>query len=148
MPGTGNNYNLNKSLSIRLCTDGFSFSAYSPNELAEKVQFIQYEVNPDVSMAANLKEALNSLEIASGNYHSIQILVDGSFCHVPFECFEEEEKDNLFYYNFPYEKGKKVFFNILTRCNIAVLFALDNVVWNRFVYEVWSIRFLFNYGPK
>lgn len=129
MQVTGNNYKLNKSLSIRLCTDGFSFSAYSPNEPAGKrFVHISYTIDPDVSMAANLKAALGSIDLIHDRYHSVQVLIDSACCHVPFECFEEEEKELVFLCNFPNEKGKIVLYNILTQCNISVLFCIDKSV--------------------
>ncbi|MCF0186057.1 MAG: DUF3822 family protein, partial [Bacteroidaceae bacterium] len=130
MQVTGNNQNLNKSLSIRLCTDGFSFSVCSPQEEAGKrFTHIPYTIDPGVSMGANLKQALATLDVVRDTYHSVQVLIDGLCCYVPFESFEEDEKESVFFFSFPNERGKLVFYNILTRCNVVLLFGLDKSVY-------------------
>lgn len=129
MQVTGSNYNLNNSLSIRISTDGFSFSAYLPLERQERFKHIPYSVNPDISMAANLKEALSALDIVREKYHSVQVLIDSPCCHIPFDGFEEDGVDDIFNYCYPAEQGKKVLYNILSRCNAVVLFCVEKNVY-------------------
>ncbi len=133
MQVTGSNYNLNNSLSIRISTDGFSFSAYLPTESQERFKHIFYPVNPDISVAANLKDALASLEIVRVQYHSIQVLIDSPCCHIPSDGFEESVVADAFNYCYPAEQGKKVLYNILSRCNVVVLYCIEKNVYQLLV---------------
>ena len=123
MQVTGSNLNPNKSLSIRLCTDGFSFSA-SSNEGAD-FSFIPYNINPTVSLTANLREAVATVSILQQDYQNIQILLDSPSSIVPFDRFDEEKVEALYAYNFPHRKGYTVLYNILSKSNTTLLFALD-----------------------
>ncbi|MCQ2238403.1 MAG: DUF3822 family protein [Bacteroidaceae bacterium] len=125
---TGSNYNLNNSLSIRISTDGFSFSAFLPHESQNRFQHISYSINPDISVAANLKDALATLDIVRKKYHSIQVLIDSPCCHIPFDGFEEDRVADIFSYCYPTEQGKRVLYNILSRCNAVVLFCIEKNV--------------------
>lgn len=128
MQVTGNNLILHKSLSIRLCTDGFSFSVYTPQAEDGRFQFFPYVVDPHVSMSANLKQAFSKVEAMQDQYSSVQVIVDGPTSHVPFEHFEEDEVERLFMYDYLHQQGRAVLYNILSHCNMVVLFCLDKSV--------------------
>lgn len=127
MPVTGNNLFFNKSLSIRLCTGGFSFFVNSPQEEV-KFRHVPFQVDPHISMAANLKRALSSLDFIQEKYHSVQVLLESPVVYLPFEQFEEEKVQEVFLYNHPKECGKVVQFNVLTDSNLVLLFCLDKAV--------------------
>ena len=74
MQVTENNIKQHKSLSIRVCTDGLSFCVYSPTE-EESYKYVVYKVKPTISLAANLKAALNSEPILQSDYQRVNVLV-------------------------------------------------------------------------
>lgn len=122
MQVTGNNLNQHKSLSIRLCTDGFSFYVSSS---PEDFTFIPFPINPTVSLTANLREAISQIPELSEPYKNIQILVDSPSTILPFECFEEEKIDQLYAFNYPHRKNYTVLYNILPKSNATLLFSID-----------------------
>lgn len=122
MQVTGSNQNLYKSLSIRLCTDGFSFFVSSPEGTNT---YIPYFINPTISLSANLKEAITQLPELQESYKKVQVLITGPSSMVPFELFEEERINDLYNFNFPHRKGGTVLYNILPKSNTTILFSLD-----------------------
>lgn len=121
MQVTGNNLNQHKSLSIRLCTDGFSFYVSSPEDFS----FIPFSINPTVSLTANLKEAISQITALSEPYKNIYILVDSPSTILPFEFFEEEKVEQLYAFNYPHRKNYTVLYNILPKSNATLLFSID-----------------------
>ncbi|MDR0938173.1 MAG: DUF3822 family protein [Mediterranea sp.] len=118
------------TLSIRLSTDGFSFSIYNPLEEGS-ARTIDKEVDEARSLTANLRAALRELDFMGFAYKRVNVMVTGRrFTTVPLETFEgeEEEAETLFLCNHPWQENEKVMFNLLTRSNIVVIFGIDKSV--------------------
>ncbi len=47
------------------------------------------------------------------------------FTIVPLELFEEEQAELLFYHNHQKRENETVFYNILQKNNVAVIFGID-----------------------
>ena len=112
-------------LSIRLSADGFSFSIC---HLQDKSDFhlTHYPVNASYSMTANIKKMVQSTEALSYPYHQVNILIDTNrFTPVPFDLFEDEQAEDLFYHNFQRKDNETILCNILGKSNIALLFGMD-----------------------
>ncbi|MCE2616794.1 MAG: DUF3822 family protein [Phocaeicola sp.] len=124
------------SLSIRLSADGFSFSLYNPHD--EGSFFYEpYSVNIAYSLTANAKEMLDSSEVFKHTYRHIYILYDTArVTPVPFELFEDDEMEDLFYSNFPKANNETILCNILEKSNIALLFGMD-----KHAYQLMNERF-------
>ncbi|WP_455673542.1 DUF3822 family protein [Phocaeicola sp.] len=135
------------TLSIRLSADGFSFSIYNP--LGESdFCFVPYPVNASYSMTANIKEMLAATEALKHPYKRINILVDTSrFTPVPFELFEDEQMDALFYHNFPKNNNEIVLCNVLGKSNVVVLFAMDKHAHQLLVEHFPTARFFSTASP-
>ena len=113
------------TLSIRLSADGFSFSIHHPLNKGD-FHFVQYPVNASYSMTANIKKMLQSTEILKLTYQQTNILIDTPrFTPVPFDLFEDEHIEELFYHNFPKNANETILCNILGKSNIALLFGMD-----------------------
>jgi len=123
MPVTGSNLTHDKSLSIRLCTDGFSFYASSLKDIS--FTYLPFSINPTISLSANIKHAIADLPELQSPYKNIQILIDSPSSIVPFERFDEEKIEDIYNFNFPHQKGKVVLYNILPKSNTVILFAID-----------------------
>ena len=105
VPETGNNkIDYSKSeqytLSIRLSTDGFSFSIYNPI-YESSLSFFEKEINPSLSLTANLKQVFRETELLTLPYKRINILMAGNrFTPVPSELFDDEQTETLFHFPF------------------------------------------------
>lgn len=108
-------------LSIRLSTDGFSFSIYHPQQ-SEEVYFSSSPVNTQRSMAANVKAYLTETEELKHRFKQVNILIHTSrYTTLPLELYEDEQTDLLFYQNLPPQNNEVVLCNILGKSNLVIL---------------------------
>ena len=113
------------TLSIRLSADGFSFSVHHPQQEGEGFHAV-YPVDASYSMTANLKKMVQATDELKHPYGQTNILIDTQrFTPIPFDLFEDEQTETLFYHNFPPRDNEVVLCNILGKSNIALLFGMD-----------------------
>ena len=126
----------NKSLSIRICPDGLSFCVYSHGE-DDSLDYFVYPMQPTISLAANLKEALLTTPMLKEEYQRVNVLVaTPHFTLVPSPEFDQDFLKDIFLLNFPKEEATHVSFNMLRRSDITIVFGL-----NRNVHQLISDDF-------
>ena len=108
-------------LSIRLSTDGFSFSIFNPE--GEKDFIITpYPVNNNYSMTANVKELFASDETFKRRYKQVNVLVDTPrFMTLPLDMFDDEQMETLFYSAFTKQDNEIMLCNVLAKNDIVAL---------------------------
>ncbi|MGL4520729.1 MAG: DUF3822 family protein [Phocaeicola sp.] len=112
------------TLSIRLSADGFSFSIYSLED--RKIMFRPYTVNEAYSMTANIREWLTQSDELKLPFKKVNIVVDSNrFTTIPFELFNDEMSEALFYHNHTPINNEIVLCNVLGKSNLALLFGMD-----------------------
>lgn len=148
----GETFDFSKSaqytLSIRLSTDGFSFSIY--NQLnGSDFFFRSYPVNTQRSMAANVKAFLAETEGLDLPYRQTNILVHSArYTPVPLELFEDEQMEALFYQNLPRQNNEIVLCNVLGKSNLVILFSIDKLT-HLFLSEHFpKARFFASVSPQ
>ena len=152
VPETGNNkIDYSKSeqytLSIRLSTDGFSFSIYNPI-YESSLSFFEKEINPSLSLTANLKQVFRETELLTLPYKRINILMAGNrFTPVPSELFDDEQTETLFYHNHPKKENETVLYNVLPRNNITIIFGMDKSAYSFLKEQYPEARFYSQASP-
>ena len=152
MPETGNNkIDYSKSeqytLSIRLSTDGFSFSIYNPI-YESSLSFFEKEINPSLSLTANLKQVFRETELLTLPYKRINILMASNrFTPVPSELFDDEQTETLFYHNHPKKENETVLYNVLPRNNITIIFGMDKSAYSFLKEQYPEARFYSQASP-
>lgn len=130
-----------KSLSIRLSTDGLSFCVYAPAE-AQPYIYKEYKVSPIISMAANLKEALQTEELLKQEYQRVNVLISTpEFTTVPALAFQREDVNDVFRFVFPKSGQQHVSYNVLRRAGIAIIFGLDKHIHQLLLDDFPRARF-------
>ena len=145
-------FDLNNSeqytLSIRLSTDGFSFSIYNPLE-GNDFYFRVYPINTQRSMAANVKAFLAATEELRRPYKQINILIHSvRYTPVPLELFEDEQMEKLFYQNLPKQKNEVILCNVLGKTNAVILFSLDKLTHLFLSEQFPNARFFSAVSPQ
>lgn len=141
MQVTGNSKNQNKSLSIRVCTDGLSFCVYTPTS-SSPYEYKTYKVKTTISLAANLKEALTHEPILKEEYQRVNILISTPhFTVVPIEAFKTEDVNDIYNYNFPKDKPQRTSYNILRRSGIAIVFGIEKNIYQLILDDFPRARF-------
>lgn len=152
MQETGNNkIDFSKSeqytLSIRLSTDGFSFSIYNPIH-DSTLSFFEKEINISLSLTANLKQVFRETDFLALPFKRVNILMANKrFTHVPLEFFDKEQAEMLFYYNHPRKENETVLHNILSRNNTVVIFGMDKSAFHFLKEEFPAARFYSQASP-
>ena len=142
---------LNKSeqytLSIRLSADGFSFYIHHPSKEDEKC-YVPYKVDVSYSMTANIKEMLASTEILKHTFKKVNILIESPrFTFVPFDLYEDDHSDTLFYQNFSKIDNETVLCNILGKSNTVLLFGMDKHAHQLLCESFPNARFFASTSP-
>lgn len=149
---TNENIDFTKSkqytLSIRLSTDGFSFSVYNPLEECD-FYFQTYPVNTQQSMAANVKAFLAQTEELKYTYRQTNILIHTSrYTSVPLELFEDEQMETIFYQNFRKQNNEIILCNVLGKSNLVVLFPIDKLTHLFLSEQFPNARFFSTISPQ
>ncbi|NDW13616.1 DUF3822 family protein [Bacteroides sp. 214] len=128
------------TLSIRLATDGFSFSVYDP--ITDSIFFTTKEVDPLISFTANLKRQYKENDFLIHRFKRTNVLlINKRYTFVPLELFEEEQAEVLFYYNHPRHENEIVLYNVLKKNNIVVLFGVDKSVHTLLSERFESVKY-------
>ena len=129
------------TLSIRLSADGFSFYIHHPSHKDERLA-IPYQVNTSYSMTANIKEMLASTDILKQSYQKVNILVETPrFTFIPFDIYEDEQGETIFYHNFNKVNNEIILCNILAKSNTVLLFGMDKHAYQLLNETFPSARF-------
>ena len=135
------------TLSIRLSTDGFSFSIYNPIHDGS-LSFSEKEINPSLSFTANLKQVFKEIEFLAYPFKRINILVTSKrYVHVPLELFEEEQAELLFYHNHPHRENEIVHYNALQNNNLVIIFGMDKSAYSFLKEQFPDARFYSQASP-
>lgn len=145
-----NNIDFNKSeqytLSIRLNADGFSFSICNP--VGGDVFFERKEVDPAISLTANIKRIFKETDYLHLPYKEVNVLlINKRFVLLPLELFDEEQVETIFYYNHNLRENEEVCYNILKKNNVVVIFGIDKSTHNFLKDKFKSIHFYFHFSP-
>lgn len=131
----------NKSLSIRVCSNGLSFCSYTPGQ-EEPFKYKVYDVNHTISLAANLKEALMNDEMLTAEYQRVNVLVTTpKFTTAPVAAFNKEDMDMYYSVAFPKDNPSHVSYNVLRRAGIAIVFGLDRSIYQLILDDFPRARF-------
>ena len=81
------------TLSIRLSTDGFSFSVFNPLGDGELSVFDR-KVDESLSLTANLKQTFRETEWLNHPFRQVNALIASKrFTFIPLEFFEDEQAE-------------------------------------------------------
>ena len=113
------------TLSIRLSTDGFSFSVFNPLVDSEP-PYYDREVDESLSLTANLKQTFREVEWLNRPFRRVNVLsADKRHTFIPLEFFEDEQAETVFYHNHPKQENEIVQYNILAKNNIKKVELLE-----------------------
>ena len=129
MPVTGNKSLLNYSLSIRLCTDGFSFLVYSLGSgqllLQENLHCVE-----DETMSDTLERGLSLPRIRGRHYERVVLYSSSPSTRVPLDEFRRE--DMLAVYRLTFAgtapRPEDMCFQVLPSLDVVEIFTLQSSI--------------------
>lgn len=134
-------------LSIRTKTDGFSFSIHSSLQ-DEPVSYVNKEVEPSLSLTANLKRVFAETDLLGREYRQVNvIMVSKRFTLVPLEIFEDDQAEMLFHHNHTKKENEAIHFNILKKSNAVVVFGMDKSAFQFLTEQYPEAKFYSQTSP-
>lgn len=131
----------NKSLSIRVCSNGLSFCTYAPGR-EDPFEYKVWDVNHTISLAANLKDALMHEPMLKQEYQRVNVLIaTPHFTTVPVAAFQKEDIASVYQFTFPKDRPQHVSYNVLRRSGIAIVFGLDRNIHQLLLDDFPRARF-------
>ncbi len=131
----------NKSLSIRVCSNGLSFCTYAPGQ-EEPFEYKVWDVNHTISLAANLKDALMNEPMLKQEYQRVNVLITTPhFTTVPVAAFDKDDIHAVYQFTFPKDKPQHVSYNVLRRSGIAIVFGLERSIYQLLLDDFPRARF-------
>ncbi|MDR3118592.1 MAG: DUF3822 family protein [Mediterranea sp.] len=128
-------------LSIRIDTDGFSFSIYNPIR-DSFVLTRQGKVETELSVTANMRKAFKELDFLSYTYKQTDALVASRrFTLMPLDLFAEDRAAAYFYYNFSPKENETLLYDTLPKNGAVILYALDKSLYTFLQEQKPQIRF-------
>ncbi|MBR1503460.1 MAG: DUF3822 family protein [Prevotella sp.] len=126
-----------RKMIIRIGKNTLSFSLLDVTSQDQPVIYEPYVVKGGISMAANLREALKTVDLSAADTHRVQVLLDTTSTLVPIDDFEEEEIEVLLNQVFPTsQEPRTALFNVLSDLKAVCLFAINKdlrgVICDRF----------------
>ena len=116
----------NKSLSIRVCSNGLSFCTYAPGQ-EDPFEYKVWDVNHTISLAANMKDALMNEPMLKQDYQRVNVLITTPhFTTVPVAAFNRDDIHAVYQFTFPKDKPQHVSYNVLRRSGIAIVFGISD----------------------
>ncbi len=135
------------TLSIRLSTDGFSFSVFNPLGDGE-TSFYDRTIDESLSITANLKQTFREVEWLNRPYRRVNVLMaDKRFTFIPLEFFEDEQAETVFYHNHAKRENELIQYNILHKNNIVVLFGMDKSAHGFLCEQYPNVKFYSQCSP-
>ena len=115
------------TLSIRLATDGFSFSVFDPTSAESPATMCETRRWDDtLPLTANLKNILQDTGWTEQTFRRINILVCGKrYTLVPQEFFMPEMAESIFYQNHPKQDNETILYDTRQQHGTVLLFGID-----------------------
>ena len=115
---------LPEKLFLRLSNHDLYMARYDANN-PTNFAYSDDHLNPQISLAANLREAGGTEELMQAHLRDmVQVLVGTPVTYVPLVDFEEENCNCLYNLCHPAEGRRRIFYDIVPNINTVVLFSL------------------------
>lgn len=126
-------------LIIRISRDGIMLSTTEE----KTVKFERYPLNSGIALAANMREALQTVTMLKDEYNKVVVTVDSPVLTIPVSMFNEEEQVKLYQHAFTQREQQLVTHAILPDLNAVAVFSVQ-----KDLYQVLRDRFQqVNYQP-
>ena len=134
-------------MSIRLRSDGLSFSGYSPSE-SETFFYRNVEFDRTKPYVSSLKEFFFEHEFMTYSYRrTILVCVTPQYTVVPEEVFTDKQKTDLLSFTFSAPENKCLH-NLLTREAAEVVFGMDEEVYEFCSRSLINPSFIHHMTPQ
>ena len=125
--------NQNKTLSIRISTDGFCFCSYTPS-LPESIKYFFHKTEKGLTLAANLQKGIEMCPfISQDERYEVKVVVETEeFTTVPIEYDDRQDYKTFHRLCFPKNDARvEMVANRLNVIGLTVLFPVEKSLYER-----------------
>lgn len=117
-----------KTLTIRISQEHIIFCTY--NRLVnQKPDYEVYDNDPNISLNANIHKAIKTSVLPQESYNFVEAHCVEPTTLVPLKEFEEDDADDIYFFNYPsLKQSNKVFYDTLPYLNAILVFSVDKGV--------------------
>jgi len=111
------------------------------------VVYEPYPLKSSISIAANMREALQTVPLLSQPFGRVLVMVDSPVLMVPTDCFSEDEMETIYYHTFTRQEQQVVLHTVLPELNCAAVFTMPKDL-RTVIYDTFNnVRVLAAYTP-
>ncbi len=110
----------NRRIIIRQSSNSLSFSMRT----AQGVTYEPYELNNSISIAANLREALQTVALLQEPVRRAVVMVDTPVLLVPLNLYQEDDEEQLYRHVYPRQEQQMVLHAVLPDLNCVAIFTV------------------------
>jgi hypothetical protein len=116
------------TLYIRISQKEFVFARYD-HLRPQTLNYVVYKLQPNISLNANMHEAIRRISLTRGDFSYVRVLVEGAATLVPLNDFDEDDAESFYFFNLPEkQKWRRVCYDTLPHLNAVLLFSVDKDV--------------------
>lgn len=118
------------TLYIRISQKEFIFARYDHLK-PQTLNYVVYKLQPNISLNANIHEAIRRVTLTKGDFSYVRVLVEGPATLVPLNDFDEDDAESFYFFNLPEKrKWRRVCYDTLPHLNAVLLFSIDKDVYH------------------
>ena len=122
--------NSNDTLYIRIGAKDFVFVRYDHMQ-PQTLNYVTYKVKPNISLNANMHEAIKKVNLTKDDFGFVRVLVEGAATLIPLNDFDEDDAENFYFFNLPEKRRwRRVFYDTLPHMNAVLLFSIDKDIFH------------------
>ena len=120
MTTTSHENSTRKRLVIRISRHSLAMAVQDIDDLSVPLAYTPYTIKGTMSITANLREAMKTLEIFSRDYTKVMVMVDTLQLVVPLDVYKESDSTLLYTHCYPDTGNSIVKDDIIGDINVAV----------------------------
>lgn len=109
---------------IRISDTDLSFAQFICEPKVE-FHFETFHVRPQASLTANIREAVNQVELLKDKPQKIEVFVNGPVTPVPLVEFQEEDINDIYSFCLSSKESRRIFYDSVPASNVVLLFGLS-----------------------
>ncbi len=111
-----------RRLVIRVSPTTLSFSTKGETG---QVEYVPYDLNSGISLAANMREALQTQMICQGQYGRVMVMVSSPVLMIPIDLFDADTFADLYRYTFTPQEGQVAMHSVVPDLNGVAVFSVN-----------------------
>ena len=87
--------------------------------------FEPYNVNNNIAVAANLREAFKKSELLQSGYKRALVVIDAPTMLVPLDEYREQDAETLYKHTFKWQRSEDILTSAMPKLNAVAVFAVN-----------------------